>query len=315
VEWLEYKAKFNNKYKMKDLGDAEWILGMRVKRDRKERTLHLDQEVYINKLLTKFDMSKCNPIGTPADPSQRLTQKQSPTTKEEQEQMERIPYRQLIGGLLYAAISTRPDIAYAVNNLSSFLQNPGPAHWIAAKRVLRYLKGTTALGLTYNGKNQNDIHVNAFSDSDYGGDTDTRRSTTGFVIRINNSTISWTSKRQPTVALSSAEAEYMAISEAVQEVKWITQLLEELNYKQRESGPITLYSDNQAAIAISENDVNHTRTKHIDIRHHFVRESIKNKQIKPEWVATANQIADINTKALGGTMFMELRDKMMGKKQ
>jgi ribonuclease HI len=312
-EWQEYKTKFMSQYKMKDLGNAEWILGMRIIRNRKERTLHIDQTVYISKLLQKFRMTNSKPLSTPADSSQRLSKTHSPTTEVEREQMRNIPYRQLIGGLLYASTSTRPDISQAVNTLSSYMQNPGPAHWTAAKRVLRYLKNTKALGLTYNGKNQDRITVNAYADADYGGDLDDRRSTSGYVIRINDCAVSWSSKKQPTVALSTAEAEYMAISYAVQEVKWITQVLAELNYKQKE--PVILYSDNQAAIAISENDVNHSRSKHIDIRHHYVRETIKQKLIKMEWVATAEQIADIHTKPLGGTIFKELRDKVMGKRQ
>src|SRR6202045_2092894 len=205
--------------------------------------------------------------------------------------MQNIPYRSLVGGLMYAAISTRPDIAQSVNMISRYMQNPGQAHWVAGKRILRYLNGNRKLGLLYDGKkqpldkvsliqNEYRLNISAYTDADWGGDLDERKSTTGYIIKVNDCVVSWVSKKQSTVALSTAEAEYMAISAAVQEIKWITQLLDELNYQQAEI-PV-LYSDNKAAIAISENDLKHNRTKHIDIKHHFVREAIKMKKIRIE---------------------------------
>ena len=146
-----------------------------------------------------------------------------------------------------------------------------------------------------------------------GSDLDERKSTTGYIIKVNDCVVSWVSKKQSTVALSTAEAEYIAISAAVQEIKWVTLLLDKLNYQQAEI-PV-IYSDNKAAIAISENDVKHNRTKHIDIKHHFVREAIKMKKIRIEWVDTTEQLADINTKALNGVVFVRLGDQMMKKRE
>ena len=322
-EWEKYKAEFMSVYKMKDLGDAEWILGMRVTRNRKEKSIVLDQEVYITKLLEQFNMTDSKPVSAPADNSQRLSDADSPITSLERKQMQYIPYRSLVGGLMYAAISTRPDITQSVNMISRYMQNPGQAHWVAGKRILRYLNGTRKLGLLYDGTIQSTLdkviqngyrlNISAYTDADWGGDLDERKSTTGYIIKVNNCVVSWVSKKQSTVALSTAEAEYMAISAAVQEIKWVTQLLDELNYQQAEI-PV-LYSDNKAAIAISENDVNHSRAKHIDIKHHFVREAIKMKKIRIEWVDTTKQLADINTKALNGVVFVRLRDQMMKKRE
>lgn len=308
-EWLQYKAKFLKAFKIKDLGIAEWILGIRITRNRKEKTIILDQEVYINKILKKFNMNDSKPVDTPEVTSKILSLDDCPNSDEEKQQMKNVPYQSLVGALLYASTSTRPDIAHAVNMVSRYMQNPGHKHWIAGKRILRYLNGTNKLGLVYDGKNQKDLI--AYADSDWAGDLDKRQSTTGYTVMINNCVISWASKKQETVSLSSAEAEYMAISAVVQEIKWVTQLLEELDFKQKD--PIKVYIDNKAAIAIGENDVKHCRTKHIDIRHHFIREAVKNKEIKLLWIRSEEQLADMHTKALNHTLFVKCRDKIMTK--
>ena len=194
--------------------------------------------------------------------------------------------------------------------VSRYLGNPSEQHLLAAKRILRYIKGSTNVGLTFQGQNSNQISITAYADADWAGDLDDRKSTTGYVIMIGDCVVSWVSKKQSTISLSSAEAEYMAISSTVQEIKWIRQLLNEL-YICYQNEPTILNIDNQAAIAISENDVHHARTKHIDIRHHFVRESIKNKEIQLKWVNTQNQLADIFTKGLLRIRFNYLRQLLL----
>jgi Reverse transcriptase (RNA-dependent DNA polymerase) len=307
-EWLDYKKKIANKYKIRDLGEVEWILQMKVTRDRTSRTLILDQERYIEKILDQFKMTQCKQVDTPAS-AEKLSSQDSPTTVEEQLAMREKPYMNLVGSVLYAAITTRLDIAYAVNLVSRFMQNPGEAHWKASKRILRYLHGTKKTGLVFKSNGSKELSIEAYSDADWGGDQDDRKSTTGFVITINGSVVSWLSKKQSTVALSTAEAEYMAISATVQEVNWIKQLLVELELPVKL--PVKLLCDNQAAIQISTNDVNHSRTKHIDIRHHFVRESVKNKEVDLSWIATDKQLADILTKPLSRSRFEVLRSKLM----
>ena len=309
-EWEEIKQQFMNKYKMKDLGDCEWILGMRVKRDRKQRKLFLDQEQYLNKVLNQFNMQNCNPAFTPEEMFKLSKLEQN------EEQIDLKLYQSIVGALMYAAISTRPDIAHAVNMISRYLGNPGEKHLVAAKRILRYIKGTTDIGLTFTSdininlkqnQSSSNISITGYADADWAGDYDERKSTTGYVIMIGNCVVSWVSKKQSTVSLSSAEAEYMAISSSIQEIKWIRQLLNEL-YIFNQSEPSLLNIDNQAAIAISENDVHHARTKHIDIRHHFIRDSIKNKEVQLKWINTQAQLADIFTKALMTVRFSYLRN-------
>jgi hypothetical protein len=307
-EWLRYKGQLSQKYKIRDLGEVEWILQMKVTRDRIKRTLILDQERYIEKVLSQFNMTQCKELDTPASP-ERLTDEDSPTTIEEQMIMKDKPYMNLVGSILYAAITTRPDIAFAVNLVSRFMQNPGEIHWKACKRILRYLSGTRKTGLIFRGNNPKEFEITAYSDADWAGDQNDRKSTTGFVITINGSVVSWLSKKQPTVALSTAEAEYMAISATIQEVNWISQLLSELDLNVKSTAK--LFCDNQAAIAISTNDINHSRTKHIDIRHHYIRDAIKNKQIDLAWISTDKQMADILTKPLSRIQFSKHRDTLM----
>jgi hypothetical protein len=307
AEWNHYKSTIMQKYKVRDLGEADWILQMKVTRDRKNQTLMLDQERYVEKVLEQFKMNQCKSAATPANQEKLLS------TDDEQNgaitEMKELPYLSLVGSLLYAAITTRLDISYAVNVLSRFMKNPNQTHWQAGKRVLRYLHGTRNTGLIFRGSVSKELEIAAYSDADWGGDHNDRRSTTGYIVTINGNVVSWVSKRQQTVALSTAEAEYMAISAVLQEVKWIKQLLKELNLPLK--SPIQLFCDNQAAIAISKNDVNHARTKHIDIRHHYIREATKEREVELSWIETNNQLADILTKSLSGRTFIHFRNKLM----
>ena len=199
---------------------------------------------------------------------------------------------------MFAACVTRPDITCAVGQLSQFLNNPSSKHMLAVKRVLRYLQGTPSLGITYGPPPS---RLTGYSDADWAGDVNTRRSTTGYVVMLNNGAVAWRSQRQPTVALSTMEAEYMALTEATKELKWIKTFLAELgcNGQSTDSTPTDLYSDNQSAIALAKNPVSHARAKHIDIRHHFVREAIQDQIIWVQYIPTAEMTADSLTKALG----------------
>jgi len=307
-EWLEYKKSISNKYKIRDIGEVDWILQMKVTRDRTKKTIILDQQRYIEKVLKEFNMLESKTIDTPAS-AEKLSTTDSPVTPEEYQAMKNKPYLNLVGSLLYAAITTRIDIAYAVNVATRFMSNPGDAHWKACKRILRYLNGTKKSGLIFHGNNSKEFTIKAYSDADWAGDTTDRKSTTGFVITINDSVVSWLSKKQSTVALSTAEAEYMAISATIQEVMWIYQLLEELKLPVKR--PIELLCDNRAAISISSNDVNHSRTKHIDIRHHYIRDMIKKEYVKVSWIDTNKQLADILTKSLNKNQFNKFKTELM----
>jgi hypothetical protein len=254
-------------------------------------------------------MADCKPKSTPSEVS-KLTKADCPQTDEEIAEMKSVPYMSIVGSLLYLSLCMRPDIAFSVNSVSRFSQNPGYKHWIASKRILRYLKGTAKLGLKYsNNRNDDSITLTAYCDADWAGDIDDRKSTTGFVIKINDCTVHWGSKRQTTVALSSAEAEYMSISQTAAELKWFISFSTELNLLTNKTA--VLFCDNQSAIAISENDKSHNRTKHIDIRHHFVRDLVKSKQIELKWIESNQQQADILTKSLSVKQFESLRLKLM----
>jgi hypothetical protein len=206
-------------------------------------------------------------------------------------------YASIVGGLTFAACVTRPDITCAVGQLSQFLNNPSSKHMLAVKRVLRYLQGTPSLGITYRPP---PLRLTGYSDADWAGNVDTRRSTTGYVVMLNNGAVAWRSQRQPTVALSTMEAEYMALTEATKELKWIRNFLAELGCNNgKPDVPTDLYSDNQSAIALAKNPVSHARAKHIDIRHHFVRDAIQDQIIWVQYIPTAEMTADSLTKALG----------------
>ena len=333
-EWENIKKQFMNKFKMKDMGACEWILGMQVVRDRTQHTLHLNQHQYLENVLKQFNMHQSTSASTP----EQVMRSNKDEHEESQTQLVNIKlYQSIIGALLYASQSTRPDISHAVGMLSRHLSNPNSMHLLAAKRILRYIRGTSNMGLLYKGNRNTNmsnkyhsqyVHVEAYSDADWAGDVADRKSTTGFVIMINGNVVSWGVKKQPTIALSTAEAEYMAISLTVQEALWIKQLLKEMKFgiyntstttssdmiQQLQFIPqhaITLWCDNQAAISISKNDVHHHRTKHIDIRHHFVRDAVASQHVAITWIPSEKQVADILTKALGPIPFTRLRNEIV----
>jgi hypothetical protein len=220
------------------------------------------------------------------------------------------PYRAIIGVLLYIALATRPDLACAVSALGRFCSNPGRAHWVAAKRVLRYLAGTAAKGLTFCCDACPDpLQLLGFVDANWGGDVDTRRSISGFVFYVAGGPVSWCSRIQRTVALSSAEAEYLAISDACKDCVWLRSLLAELGFPQ---GPTVIWEDNQSAIAISRNPVQRRRTRHIDIRHHYVRDLVESAVISLQYCCSAEMIADLLTKPSARVVFQKLVDDLLG---
>jgi hypothetical protein len=314
------RRALSRKYTVKDLGDAKLVLGMRVTRDRKRKLLWLDQEQYVRKLLLRHGMEECRTMATPSEAGYRLRKGEGDNKKNlgdhrDAGSFSQEEYASIVGGLQYAALSTRPDIAYQASVLSRYLSDPHLQHWVAAKRVLRYLSGTAALGLQFGGKapskdgRMQQLVGPVYSDADWAGDEETRRSTTGFVVLLGGGAVSWASKRQKTVALSSAEAEYMATAAATQEIVWVRTLLNELGYEQ--DSPTPLLCDNQAAIAMAGNAVHHSRIKHIDLRHHFIRERVADGSMRVQWVPSTDQVADLLTKPLGAQPLTRLRFGLM----
>ena len=295
------KAKLNKEFDMKDLKDASYILGIKIERDRNAHAIYLNQSNYLEAVLTKFSMQDCKTVSTPMDPGVKLTQEIIPSTTSIEE-LQAIPYQSAVGSLMYAMTCTRPDLAYAVSVVSRYCSNYGPNHWIAVKRILRYIKGTIKYRLQLGGTR---IVLSGYCDADWAGDLDSRRSTTGYAFVLGKGIVSWSSKRQSVVALSTAEAEYMAATHAVKEAIWLRELLKNLlpTYGD-EKAPVEISSDNQGCIAMSKNPAFHSRSKHIHIRYHFIREKVEANEIELKYCPTNEMIADVLTKPLS-------RDKHM----
>ncbi|CAI7897058.1 unnamed protein product [Closterium sp. NIES-54] len=286
----EVKQRLGAEFAMRDLGPVTYYLGMHVDRDRANRTIHLHQEKYVKGLVESFGMGDSKPVGTPlATGFSCLTGEEESTIDEAEVKR----FHSLVGSLMYAAVSTRPDLTYAAGVLGRVVSNPHTEHMRAGGRVLRYLQGAPNLGLVYEA---GPIELKGYADSDYAGDPSTRKSTSRYVFTLLGAAVSWQSKKQPTVALSSTEAEYMALTQGAMEAIWLRRLLAELGHPQ--PNPTPLFCDNQAAISLSHNAVLHGRTKHIEVKHHFIREAVEKGEIKLTYVSTKAQPADFFTKPL-----------------
>jgi transposase InsO family protein len=300
------KEDLQSVFEIKDLGDVHWLLGVAITRDRQKHTVSLSQAAYVDTIISRFKMEKAYPVSTPLEPGTRLSISMSPTTEKEKAKMAKKPYQMIIGSLMYAAITTRPDIIFAVQQLSQFSSNPGRQHWRAAKRVVRYLKGTRDYSLVLGGKEN--IRLTGYTDADWANDPDRRRSISGYLFTLGGGVISWSSRKQQTVATSSCEAEYMAASHCTKEALWLRNLLKQLDMAQ--TNPTKLYCDNEGAISLTKDASFHSRSKHIDVAHHFVRERVDANQITFEHVPTHRMPADALTKALARPKFVEFRDIM-----
>lgn len=291
------EQRLKERFKIKAFNSVEIFIGIQLKHTSTHITLH--QAQFIELLLERFNMEGCKIANTPASatPQQGYSPPLAPGNG----------YRQLIGSLIYL-MATRPDICSSVVSLSRHLENPTEAHMQAAKRVLRYLAGTTHKGVSFR-KGHKDNKLVVFSDSDWAGCKETRRSTSGFLVYFAGGPISFKSKLQPTTALSSCEAEYVALTLAVKDILFMHQLFKELGVDI--ITPTMMFGDNSAAIALAKNPVNHQRTKHIDIKHHFLREHIARETIKLAYVPTKHNLADILTKATTTQIFSFLTPKIV----
>ncbi|KAG8857356.1 hypothetical protein FRB96_005843 [Tulasnella sp. 330] len=251
----------------------------------------MSQSNYTAAILDRFNMANCHTVATPMDISTVLTAR-----TDNDPAFDKSVYAQAIGSLLYLAIATRPDIAYAVHKLSQYSQDPGDSHWTGIKRILRYLKGTADYGLVYGGPNYISTHeLDSYTDSDFGTDKD-QKSVSGYVFLLGGGAISWSAKKQGLVTVSSTEAEYVAACHATKNLIWLRQLCTDLGFPQPDCS--TLWSDNQSAIILSRDAQFHARTKHIDIQYHYTREKVKQGALNLEYCPTQLNTADIFTKPL-----------------
>ncbi|KAL5583327.1 hypothetical protein UlMin_015769 [Ulmus minor] len=284
-------------FSLKDLGDLNYFLGIEVK--SATDSLLLSQKKYIADLLKKSKMDEAKPLPTPMVSNLKLTSTDGDPITNGTE------YRSIVGALQYITI-TRPEIAYSVNRVCQFMQNPLTVHWKAVKRILRYLKGTMDEGILI--RRSKTLALTGYCDADWGNDLDNRRSTTGYCIYLGNSLVSWSSKKQPVISRSSTEAEYRSLANATSEVMWIQSLLGELKVELKQAP--TLWCDNTSTISLSANPVLHSRTKHVELDLYFVREKVISKQLDVQHVPSIDQVADILTKPLSLQFFNRLKGKL-----
>jgi hypothetical protein len=300
-EWHRMLDALKKRFNITDMGDSKYMLGMRITRDEKAGTITLDQELYVTKALEKYGYDGCRVTCTPTDVNDVCKADDDVPLLDVKHHQEKV------GTLMYAAISTRIDIAYAVNVLARHLQAPTRKHERACDRVFRYLAGTKGKGLLFGRTRarQGGHHsVSGFSDADWGSDVADRKSVTGWIAMIDGDPVSWCSKKQRVVAQSSCESELYAEAAAINELKWLHGLLKEL--KLSSNATPVLYMDNTSAVSLSENGVKSERTKHIDLKYHFVHDEVSKGRIAVKWVPTRQQLADVLTKGLGRVLHEDL---------
>lgn len=291
-----FVQQMQSEFEMSLVGELTYFLGLQVK--QMEDSIFLSQSKYAKNIVKKFGMENASHKRTPAPTHLKLSKDEAGTS------VDQSLYRSMIGSLLYLTAS-RPDITYAVGVCARYQANPKISHLNQVKRILKYVNGTSDYGIMY--CHCSDSMLVGYCDADWAGSADDRKSTSGGCFYLGNNLISWFSKKQNCVSLSTAEAEYIAAGSSCSQLVWMKQMLKEYNVEQ---DVMTLYCDNMSAINISKNPVQHSRTKHIDIRHHYIRDLVDDKVITLKHVDTEEQIADIFTKALDANQFEKLRGKL-----
>lgn len=290
----EFKKAMTQEFEMTDIGLMSFFLGIEVKQNNEG--IFISQEAYAKEILKRFNMNNCKPVSTPIECGVKLSK------IGEGQVIDATLFKSMVGSLRYLTC-TRPDILYSVGLVSRYMEEPKISHLQAAKRIFRYIQGTISHGLFYS-SSQNS-HLVGYSDSDWGGDLDDRKSTTGFVFFMGNTAFTWFSKKQPIVTLSTCEAEYVAASSCVCHAIWLKELLKEIHLHHDEV--IKICVDNKSAIALAKNPVHHERSKHIDTRFHFIRDHVKKKEIELTYVKSSDQVADIFTKPLKVDLFNKFK--------
>lgn len=284
----ELKEKLSSEFRMKDLGNVEYFMGLQIEIDRSVGKVTIGQSTFAENILARFHMQSCNRVTTPIEPGTRLDRTKSLDTDVSSQ------YRQLIGSLMYLMLGSRPDLCFAVSYFSRFQDCANQTHWNSLKRVLRYLKGTSSYELVYT-RNTDAIPIRGFVDSDWANDLDDRRSTSGYLFEVYGNTVCWTTKKQGLVAVSTTEAEYIAAASAVAEAMWFKKLFTDVQIQL--DFPIQIMEDNQGCLFVAKNPET-KRTKHVDVKYHMVREKVWNKEVELVYVASQDQTADGLTKPL-----------------
>lgn len=292
------KKELMEGFKMKDKGNLHYFLGLEIEYDRNKGIMRINQNRYTNNILKRFNMEHCKPCSIPIDPKLKLL------TIKIEETDQRKPIKELIGCLMYLMLGTRPDISFAINYFSRYQEKNETEVWSNIKRLLRYIQGTKDSKLTYL-RSQKELPLTCYVDSDWGGDLADRKSVSGFLIKIYGNTVSWVTRKQRCVALSSTEAELIALSISIQEGIWIKKLLLDMKIMNIK---LKVYEDNQACIALIKNPGNNRRVKHIDLKYNYISENVERKEIELEYIPSNRQQADILTKGLASVQFKFLRN-------
>lgn len=290
------KSQLATRFEMKDMGDLHYCLGVTITQDKGE--IGMCQQLYIQNLLKKYGLLDAKVVATPFDCGTVLSKEMG-----DSQQADQALYQSMVGSLMYIANATTPDISYSVGVVSRYCSSPSQVHLNAVKRIFRYLKKTSNLSLTF--KKQSTLSLTGFSDADWARDPDDRHSTSGIIFIMTGGAITWSSKKQ---TLSTTEAEYISLSTATQDAIWLISLLSEIDSSFKK--PIRLMEDNQSAIAIAKNPVYHSRTKHIDVRYHYTRETIKEGTIDLSYCPSNEMVADILTKPLSKEILEKLRSAL-----
>jgi hypothetical protein len=301
----DFKRALLERFSGSDEGSVRRYLGMTISRDGKQ--LHLSQEAYALEILERFGMEDCNSVLTPMDAGYMITKDECPETPDP---VRRLKYQEITGALQYLVQWTRPDLSFATNELAKVNSNPSEIHLKMAYRVLRYLKGTANLGLTYTKDLDNANQLLGWADADFAACTDTRRSISAYILMMNGGAVSWKSRQQKSVATSTSQAEFVSASWAADEILWLRRSLAELGNPQAQATP--LYEDNRACRMMSENPVHRERSKHIDYRVHALRERVADGIVRLIDCPTVDMVADMGTKSLPAPAHVRHRDTAMG---
>ena len=293
---------------MKDLGEAPYILGIKIYRDRSRRLIGLSQSTYLDKVLKKFKMDQSKKGFLHVLQGVKLSQTKCPTTAEDREKMKAIPYASTIGSIMYVMFCTRPDVCLAISLAGRYQSNPGVDHWTAVKNILKYLKRTKDMFLVYGGDKE--LIVNGYVDASFDTDPDDSKSQTGYVFLLNRGAVNWCSSKQRVVAGSTCEVEYIAASEAAHEAIWMKEFITDLGVIPNALGPVTLFCDNTGAIAIAKEPRFHKRTKHIKRRFNSIRNYVKDGDIELCKVHMDLNVADPLTKPFPQAKHDQHQDSM-----
>jgi hypothetical protein len=290
LELTNFKHAMQSEFEMTDLGIMKYFLGIEVNQSTKG--IFVCQQKYAADIIKRFRMEGCNPVETPIPLGTKLSKNDEGPT------VDSTLYKILVGSLLYLT-ATMLDIMYAASLVSRFMEFSKDSHWKMAKRILRYVAGTLNFGLWYTKSDGNQL--SGYTDSDFPGSLDDRKSTSGHGFHLGSNLISWASKKQPIVSIYSAEAEYVTATSASCQVVWLRRILKDMSHIEKDPTPI--FYDNTSAIAQSKNHVFHKKSKHIDTRFHFIRELVNNGNIVLQFYGCRDQIVDIFTKPLGKSVF------------